>query len=234
MLFLKKRQNHNITNCQSSTKIVLSTKMKEIYIIRHGETELNKLGIVQGRGINSDLNETGRQQANAFFKRYQQVEFDAIYTSSLKRTHQTAQGFIDLGLTWEQHKGLDELAWGVWEGKPNTEAARHAFREMMEQWQGGNYEARFEQGESPNEVLARLQETIALIKSRVNEQRILICMHGRAMRLLLCYLLEKPLAEMGDFPHQNTTLYKLTFDGQRFTIVDFNNTEHLKDLEISE
>ncbi len=31
---------------------------KELYIIRHGETELNRLGIVQGRGVNSDLNDT--------------------------------------------------------------------------------------------------------------------------------------------------------------------------------
>ena len=41
--------------------------MKEIYIIRHGETELNRLGIVQGRGVDSDLNDTGRAQAEAFY-----------------------------------------------------------------------------------------------------------------------------------------------------------------------
>jgi broad specificity phosphatase PhoE len=45
---------------------------KELYIIRHGETDLNKQGIVQGRGINSDLNDTGRAQAAAFFKMYKE------------------------------------------------------------------------------------------------------------------------------------------------------------------
>ena len=204
--------------------------MKEIYIIRHGETALNKQGIVQGRGVDSDLNETGREQADAFYRYYRHIKFDKIYTSTLKRTHQTVQQFIDLGLPWEQYAGLDELAWGIWEGKPSSKQARHAFREMMEKWQGGNYEAKFEQGESPNEVLERLQETMNLIISRAHEERILICMHGRAMRLLLCHLLEKPLAAMVDFPHQNTTLYKLHFDGQHFSIVDFNHTEHLKDL----
>lgn len=204
--------------------------MKEIYIIRHGETDLNKQGIVQGRGIDSDLNHTGRQQAQAFYQQYQELKFDKIYTSTLRRTHQTVEQFIVSGVPWEQHAGLDELAWGIWEGKPNTEMARHAFRELIEKWQGGNYEAKFAGGESPNEVLARLQETITLIKAREDEQRILICMHGRAMRLLLCFLLEKPLSEMGDFPHQNTTLYQLQFDGKHFTIVDFNNIHHLKDL----
>lgn len=204
--------------------------MKELYIIRHGETELNRLGIVQGRGVDSDLNDTGRAQAAAFFKHYATVDFDKIYTSALKRTQQTVQQFIDLDLPWEKQEGLDELAWGLWEGQPNTEAARHAFKEMVELWQGGNYEAKFEGGESPNEVSGRLLETMELIKSRTDEKRILICMHGRAMRLLLCLLLEKPLSEMSDFPHQNTTLYKMSYTDGKFAVIDFNNTDHLKDL----
>jgi broad specificity phosphatase PhoE len=205
--------------------------MKEIYIIRHGETELNRLGIVQGRGINSDLNDTGRAQALAFFNHYKDIKFDKIYTSKLKRTHQTVQSFIDLKLPWEQHEGLDELAWGLWEGQPNTEEARAAFKDIVEKWQGGNYAAKFEGGESPNEVMLRLQEALRVIKIKTDEKCILICMHGRAMRLLLCLLLKKPLSEMADFPHQNTTLYKLTLDdNDQFSIIDFNNTDHLKDL----
>lgn len=202
---------------------------KEIYIIRHGETELNRLGIVQGRGVDSDLNDTGRAQAASFFNRYKDIQFDKIYTSSLKRTHQTVQQFIDLGLPWEQHEGIDELAWGLWEGQPNTPEARHAFLEIVEKWQGGNYEAKFEGGESPNDVMLRMHETIELIKSKTDEKRILVCMHGRAMRLLLCMLLKKPFSEMGDFPHQNTTLYKMEFTDGQFSVIDFNNTDHLKD-----
>ncbi len=104
--------------------------MKQIYIIRHGETELNRQGIVQGRGINADLNDLGRAQAEAFYQTYKDVGFDKIYTSALKRTWQTVQKFIDSELPWERLSGLDELAWGVWEGKPNTEEAREAIRTM--------------------------------------------------------------------------------------------------------
>jgi broad specificity phosphatase PhoE len=205
--------------------------MKELYIIRHGETELNRLGIVQGRGVDTDLNDTGRAQASAFFNHYKNIKFDKIYTSKLKRTHQTVQQFIDSGLPWEQHSGLDELAWGLWEGKPNTEEARAAFKEVVEKWQEGNYEAKFEGGESPNDVMFRLQEALHVIKSNTNEKRVLVCMHGRAMRLLLCMLVKKPLSEMADFPHQNTTLYKIDLDDDdQFEIIDFNNTDHLKNL----
>ena len=201
---------------------------KELYIIRHGETDLNKQGIVQGRGINSDLNDTGRMQAAAFYNAYKDVHFDKIYTSKLKRTHQTVKGFIDAGVSWEQLEGLDELAWGIWEGKPNDENAICAFKGLMEQWEAGDYDAHFEGGESPNDVVKREQQALDIIKAAANEKRVLVCMHGRAMRLFLCLLTNRPIAEMTEFPHQNTTLYKVELSGNQFVITEFNNTDHLK------
>ena len=201
---------------------------KEIYIIRHGETALNAAGIVQGRGINSDLNDVGRAQAEAFYQHYKHVAFDKLYTSTLKRTHQTTKGFIDEGLAWERLAGLDELAWGEWEGKSATDESRAAFRDMVEQWQSGNYDAKFNGGESPAEVQVRLQEAMDYICSKPNEHRVLICMHGRAMRLLFCMLTGKPLSDMVDFPHLNTTLYRFKYKDGKFGIVEFNNTDHLK------
>ena len=68
----------------------------ELYIIRHGETDFNKRGIIQGRGVNSDLNDHGISQARSFYKAYHHIEFDKVITSTLKRTHQTVQSFIDV------------------------------------------------------------------------------------------------------------------------------------------
>jgi probable phosphoglycerate mutase len=42
---------------------------KTIYLIRHGETDYNRRGVVQGSGVDSDLNEMGQAQATAFFRR---------------------------------------------------------------------------------------------------------------------------------------------------------------------
>src|SRR6201985_2209086 len=93
---------------------------KTLYIVRHGQTDLNKQGIVQGRGMNTDLNDEGRMQALQFFEAYKGVPFDKIYISKLKRTQQSIQQFIDLGIPFEKLAGLDELAWGIHEGQPAT------------------------------------------------------------------------------------------------------------------
>ena len=102
----------------------------------------------------------------------------------------------------------------------------------MRDWLNGKLDSKFENGESPNEVKARQLEALDIIMSHPEEKDVLICMHGRAMRLLLCILTDRPLTEMDNFPHQNLVLYKVTFDGDKFEIVDFNNAKHLKFPEI--
>lgn len=202
--------------------------IKTLYIVRHGQTDLNKQGIVQGRGRNTDLNGEGRRQANQFFNAYKSFPFDKIYISELKRTQQSIQQFIDLGIPYEKLSGLDELAWGIYEGMPSTTETKAAFLKLMRDWISGNLDAKFENGESPNEVRLRQLEALQIIMSHTEENNVLVCMHGRAMRLLLCLLTGKPLTEMDTFPHQNLVLYKVTFDGEKFEITSFNNAEHLK------
>ena len=90
---------------------------KTLYIVRHGQTDLNKRGIIQGRGMDTDLNDESRKQALAFFNAYKNVPFDKIYISKLKRTQQSIQRFIDLGIPYEKLAGLDELGWGIHEGQ---------------------------------------------------------------------------------------------------------------------
>ena len=214
-----------MNNSENSTAI---KKVKKLYIIRHGETDLNKNGIVQGRGVDSDLNETGRAQGEAFFKIYKDIPFDKIYTSKLKRTHQTVNDFIKKGISWEQLAGLDELAWGKYEGMPSTPELREDFKKLIEAWSLGHFEVKVDGGESPNEVYIRQAGAMKHILEQENEQTILICMHGRAIRLLMCLLMKRSLDKMDEYPHQNTSLYILDYDGENFNIDTFNSLTHLQ------
>ncbi len=204
---------------------------KIIYIIRHGQTDLNFRGVVQGKGMDSDLNNLGRSQAEEFYQYYKSVPFDHVYTSTLKRTHQTVEKFIEANIPWTQLSGLDEIGWGIYEGVESSEIVRSAFIDMLGSWTAGNLTAKFENGESPEEVKVRQLEAFEDILKGEDAQNILICMHGRAMRILLCVLLDKPLSDMEEFPHTNSTLYKLEYDGAKFSILDFNNTDHLAHRE---
>lgn len=201
---------------------------KTLYIIRHGQTDLNLKGIVQGRGIDSPLNETGRKQAQAFYAHYRDVPFDKIYTSTLIRTHQTVASFT--GIPTEQLAGLDEIGWGIYEGKEQTPDIMAGFAELIEGWRRGELDRAVEGGETPNQLAARQREALQHILSHPDEQTVLICMHGRAMRIFLCLLIGRDIASMDEFPHTNTALYKVHYNGQSFSIVDAYNTEHLAGL----
>jgi len=199
---------------------------KTFYIIRHGETDLNRQGIIQGKGMNTDLNSTGEAQAAAFFNAYQHIPFDVVYTSTLKRTHQTVSRFIEKNIPWKQHAGLDELAWGIYEGKP-SEITKSAFLALTTAWLEGEVHEKFEAGESPIEVGNRQLEALEELKKLSDVSNVLICMHGRALRIFLCVLSSLSLSQMDSFPHSNTTLYKVHFDGEFFEILEYNNTQHL-------
>jgi broad specificity phosphatase PhoE len=202
---------------------------KIIYLIRHGETEYNKLGIVQGSGIDSDLNETGRIQADAFFEMYKNEPFQKIYISKLKRTFQTVEHFIKKGLPFEGLIGLNEISWGEKEGKIPSTKENESYSDLLDTWNKGNTHIAALGGESPEQVVLRQKIALDIILENENENLILIAMHGRAMRILLTQIMEFPLSQMDDFEHSNTCLYKLKYTAKsgKFEILQANNTQHL-------
>ncbi|RXK50965.1 histidine phosphatase family protein [Aquirufa rosea] len=205
---------------------------KDIYLIRHGETDYNRMGVVQGSGIDAHLNELGRRQAQAFFDHYGDLAIDKIYTSELIRTHQSVDGFIRKGIAWERHAGLNEISWGSKEGKsPNTDDDLY-YKNLTRTWREGNIHVPSDEGESPVQVLERQKPVVDLILSRPEEQAILIAMHGRAMRVLLTYLFEQPLKKMDDFAHSNLCLYHLqySYPDRAFKLIKGPLTEHLRHL----
>jgi broad specificity phosphatase PhoE len=210
----------------------LKLTTKKIYIIRHGQTDYNLQGIVQGSGVDSSLNDTGRAQAKAFFEAYKDVPFDKVYTSKLKRTMESVRDFLALGIPHESLSGLNEISWGAKEGQPITPDEDAYYRWMLQQWRDGNTSERIEGGESPDDVVLRQQVAIDHILSKEKESNVLICMHGRAMRILLCQLLNYPLKSMDMFEHQNLCLYQLDFTGSMFAIKQHNDTHHLNTLKI--
>jgi broad specificity phosphatase PhoE len=209
---------------QNSAKL----SSKKIYLIRHGQTDYNLQNIVQGSGVDTDLNEKGRSQALAFYNHYNDVPFEKVYTSSLKRSQQSVKGFLDRNIPHEKLSGLNEISWGNKEGHKVTPEEDEYYHYMLKQWQLGNTSLRIENGESPDDVVVRMRPALDHIMSRTDEKTILICMHGRAIRILLCMMMNYPLKSMDMFEHENLCLYLLNHSDSMFTVEKYNDTTHLR------
>ena len=208
----------------------MSTK-KTIYIIRHGQTDYNKEGIIQGGGIDSDINALGVKQAELFYQHYRHIGFDQIYASSLKRTIQSLQPFVEAGRKPEILTELDEINWGFFEGLRTDAETKTVYESIIKDWSNGMLDRSVAGGESPNALFQRQQRGLQKILARKHEETILICMHGRAMRSFLCLLTNTPLHRMDEFPHSNLCLYRLIENGRGFDIVERNNRAHLTTID---
>lgn len=199
-----------------------------LYIIRHGETDLNRMNIVQGSGVDSDLNNIGRKQAYLFYQYYKNIAFDYIVTSALKRTHQTVEPFLLRGgAEWVQMPELNEISWGIHEGKAGGEDAKRRYEEMMKGWLNGNYHTRIEGGESAWELAERAQKSVEYLH-QLNAKNVLLCTHGRTLLCLMTLLQDEPLKLMQKYTHANTGLYKLHRIEKEFHIELANDVTHLK------
>ena len=196
----------------------------KIYIIRHAETEYNRKGIIQGSEVDSDINDVGENQANSFYEYYKNINFDKIYVSDLKRTFQTIRRFTKNGLSYEKLKEFNEISWGINQGKSDD---LEDYARLIDTWLAGNLDNKFEEGESPNEMSARLVKGFNKVLDD-DHDTVLLCIHGRALRILLSKIIDNDLTKMDKYVHSNTGLYILEYKNGKYEILGSNLRNHLK------
>jgi probable phosphoglycerate mutase len=204
----------------------------QLYILRHGETEFNKKGIVQGGGVDSDLNETGRKQAETFYNFYKHLEFDAVYASDLKSTHQTLEPWVQgHGYTFNIEPAIREFSWGRMEGKVPTAEDNEAFWGVKQAWTEGRLHLGVEGGDNPISFWNRLEPAIRRLQEQHKGQRVLACSHGRTLRILLSNLIGEGMHQMELFQHKNTGLNILHFlENGLVEAHKINDVQHLEIL----
>ena len=209
--------------------------MKHIYIIRHGETDNNKVHRFQGRGINASINETGRQQAEAIAHALKDVPIQKVVTSSLIRTMETAEPLIEQsGAVVESYADLDEMSFGKYEGSFIHEIM-DAINELQEKWTAGETDYCIEGGgESPQEVYDRAAAKLVEVIEDSEEKYIAFMLHGRLIRILLSGLLGLGLKNMQQIKHTNGAINHLVWNGKELEVVELNKTDHLKGVTISQ
>lgn len=204
------------------------------YLVRHGETEYNRKGIVQGREINSTLNETGHAQAQCLAERLADVPFDAIYTSTLKRAEQTAAVLAKRHPEVPLYRmaDLEEMSWGKYEGRPTTPDLLEAFEAIKAQWRAGAFDHSIDGGESILDVQERALRAIRSIEEQHRGQTVLVVAHGRFLRVLIASLLEEyGLEHMHRVKHDNTAVNQLVCRDGCYKAHLLNCTAHLEAVD---
>lgn len=196
----------------------------KLYIIRHAETEYNRKGIIQGSEVDSDINDVGESQANSFYEYYKNINFDKIYVSDLKRTFQTIRRFTEKGSSYEKLKEFNEISWGVNQGKSDD---LEDYARLIDTWLAGNLDNKFEEGESPNEMSVRLVKGFNKVLYD-DHDTVLLCIHGRALRILLSKIIDNDLTKMDKYVHSNTGLYVLEYKNGKYEILGSNLRDHLE------
>lgn len=197
-----------------------------VWIIRHGETEWNRLGRWQGQK-DTDLSELGRRQAEATAQRMRSIPLDAIYSSDLRRASQTAAaaaGYHGLAVTCDRR--LRERGFGILEGLTRTQMAGQ-FPELHQLLEGRDPAWAPPEGESLVQRHKRAVEAFAQIAAAHSGQHIALFTHGGIVDTLLRHVMDIPLDVPRRFLFPNCALNCFVFFDDRWWLSLFGDTHHL-------
>jgi broad specificity phosphatase PhoE len=200
--------------------------MASIYLVRHGETEWNRLGRAQGR-TDIPINDEGRRQAALLGQRLADTPFAAAYASDSVRASETAtiilQGRpVPLHATPE----LREVSLGRWEGLTYQEAeARDP--EDWARYMSGDVDFAPPGGESARDVLARVDAFLESLKGRHDGEDFLLVGHGRSLTATAVRLLQLPAEALWLFHMSHVSLSVVTIDPDGAALALWNDTSHV-------
>ena len=161
---------------------------KTFYLFRHGQTDYNKKGLIQGQLSQASLNGQGREDAARTAEALKGNRLEIIYSSPLMRARETADIVANaLDLTVVEYDGLKEGHVGKAEGQ-SIESLKALFPDLMNRWYGVNLndlDIALNGGETKAQIGHRILESIKNIAASTSAQVIGVATHGMAIRFLL-------------------------------------------------
>lgn len=195
-----------------------------IYLIRHGETEWNRIGRIQGQ-LDVGLNEEGIMQAKKLSLKFKNIPLSTIYSSDLARARQTAEEIArvcdSLVISCPD---LRERYYGTWEGKTYQEIKEQFPGVEVGQVVGGKYG--IETFESMQDRAQKMLFTIA--ESHLGEH-VAVVSHGGLINSFI-YLISQGTVGTGKTKLLNTSVTHLVYSKNSWEIRSIGDTRHL-DIE---
>ena len=201
--------------------------MTQLILVRHGQTEWNRVERFRGR-FDVPLNETGLAQAAATGRRIA-AEWRpiAIYTSPLSRAVKTAEAVAQhFGLTVQGEPGLIDIDYGAWQGLTPDEA-RVRWPEIVEAWYHAPQNAHIPGGETVDQVRARGVATVRTLAARHPDQTIVLVGHTVINRAILLGILRLNTDRFWHIRQDMCAINVFETEGDDFVLVSLNETHHL-------
>ena len=195
-----------------------------LYMVRHGQTAASRENRFSG-SLDPPLTQVGEAMAEAFARAYAPLTWDAIYTSPMRRTRQTAEALSRLtGVAVTVDDGLKEIEYGEWEGLRQDEV-KAQWPEAFEYWASDVASRGTPGGETAFHVAARAMRVVEAIRSRHQRGNVMLVSHKATLRVITCALLgldvrlfreriAQPVAAVAMFVVANGTA-QLAFLGDR-------------------
>ncbi len=156
----------------------MNERIQTMILVRHGETDWNREERFQGQ-LDIKLNEAGRSQAEMLKRELAKFDFDAVYSSPLRRALETAQ-IIARDIPVRCDPRLTEIHHGSWQGKTKRDIAE----QWPDEWNRSNTEPQLftpPGGESAADVRARVENFLQTIQGKT----ILCVSHGVVIQTFL-------------------------------------------------
>lgn len=208
--------------------------LTKIILVRHGESLGNANGMYIGH-LDYGLSDFGMLQAETTANYLKDEKIDAIYSSDLKRAHDTAVPHAKLhNIEIIDSKALREINIGDWEGKKIADLIENHYEEFVIGWKQNFGTFTFPGGESVLSASDRFyNEVLRIAKNHVGEC-VLITAHAAIIRAFWCKILQvKPedMAATVPFP-TNASCSVVEFDGEAFLPKVYSEDKHLETLNL--
>ncbi len=208
-------------------------EVPRILAIRHGETAWNVATRIQGQ-LDVPLNETGRWQAARVAGALADERIDAIYSSDLKRAHDTALAVQrELGCAIVSDTGLRERHFGEFEGWTWKEIEER-WPQQSERWRRRELDFAPDGGESLLQFYARVVDCATRLAAAHPGQTLVWLTHGGVLDCLYRAASRIELNAPRSWQLGNASINRLLYTPEGFTLVGWADTYHLEDDSLDE
>jgi broad specificity phosphatase PhoE len=202
--------------------------MTRIVLVRHGQTEWNRIERFRGRA-DVPLNETGLAQAKATGMRVaQEWQPMAVYSSPLSRAVKTAEAIAQGLLQPVQiHDGLADIDYGQWQGL-TPDQARARWPEIHHAWYNLPHTARIPGGETLADLRVRAMAAVAELTARHVGQTIILVSHTVVNRVILLAVLGLGNERFWRLRQDTCAINVFEAEAGDYSVVSLNDTCHLR------